>query len=335
VSNKFALAFLTLGCLSASAAEPALQRFAFTQPSMGTTFRVVLFAPDQAAATAAAQAAFDRIDQLDTMFTDYDDNSELMKLCAKAGGEPVKVSEELFDILSKCVEANQRTRGGFDCTVGPVVRLWRQARKDGVPPDAAALAKAKELVGTDKMVLNAKEHTVQLLKAGMKLDLGGIGKGYAVDQALNVLKKKGFPIALVAGGGDIGMNDPPPEKEGWTVEILPLDKTKTQPTRLLLKHAGVSTSGDEEQYLETKNGKRYSHIVDPKTGQALEGRSSVTVVAPNCTTSDGLSKVTVLGVQGAIEAIDEIPGAAVLFVIEEKDGIKEHASKAWKDVPKK
>ncbi len=316
------------------AAEPNLQRFAFNQPSMGTTYRVVLYAPDEAAATQAARAAFDRIDQLDAMMTDYNDSSELMQLCAKAGGPPVKVSGELFEILAKAVELNAKTRGAFDVTVGPVVRLWRAARKENRLPDPAEIAKARELVGCDKMVLNEKNRTVQLLKPGMKLDLGGIAKGYAVDKALETLKQKGIASALVVGGGDVGVSDAPPGKEGWTIDIQPLDKTtQPQPVQLLLKNAGVSTSGDAEQHLD-KGGKRYSHIIDPKTGQPLEGRSSVTVIAPNSTTSDGLAKIGALGIEGAIAVIDALPGCAAFISIEEKDGIKDRASKAWNDVPK-
>lgn len=329
---KIVLALTACVLFAASAAEPNLQRFAFNQPSMGTTYRVVLYAPDEAAATRAAQTAFDCIDRLDAMMTDYNESSELMQLCVKAGGPPVKVSDELFEILAKAVELNAKTRGAFDVTVGPVVRLWRVARKENRLPDPAEIAKARELVGCDNMVLNEKDRTVQLLKPGMKLDLGGIAKGYTVDKALDTLKQKGFASALVVGGGDVGVGDAPPGKEGWTIDIQPLDKTM-QPVQLLLKNAGVSTSGDAEQHLD-KGGKRYSHIIDPKTGQPIEGRSSVTIVAPNGTTSDGLSKIGALGVEGAIAVIDTLPGCAAFISIEEKDGVKDHASKAWKDVPK-
>lgn len=328
--------FSTIFALAMSGAavcgEGELQRFAYHQPCMGTTYRVVLYAPDEAAATAAAAAAFERVEQIDAMMTDYDESSELMQLCAKAGGPPVKVSAEIFEVLAKAKEVHGTTRGAFDVTVGPVVKLWRKARKVNALPDPAELAKAKELVGMDNVVLDEKERTVQLRKAGMKLDFGGIAKGYAVDQALAVLRKKGFPMALVVGGGDVGLGDAPPGKEGWTVDVRPLDKSIKEPTQLLLKNAGVSTSGDEEQHLD-KNGKRYSHILDPKTGKPIEGRSSVTIVAPNCTMSDALSKTGVLGAQAAVEVIDGLPRCAIYIAIE--DGtIHYFESKSWKGVPK-
>ena len=300
---------------------------------MGTIFRVVLFAKDEAEATTAARAAFDRIEALDAMMTDYDEKSELMQLCAKAGGPPVKVSPEIFEVLWRAAAFNAKTHGAFDVTVGPVVRLWRKARADNALPDPAELTKAKELVGMEKVILDDKTQTVKLALPGMKLDFGGIAKGYAVDQALLVLKKNGHPNALVVGGGDVGVGDPPPDKEGWSVDVKPLDPNLKEPVRLLLKNAGVSTSGDAEQHLD-KGGKRYSHIIDPKTGKPIEGRSSVTIVAPDCTTSDALAKTGILGVQGAVDAIDAIPGTAIFIAIEEPSGIQYHESKSWKDVPK-
>ncbi len=305
----FVIAFLSVVCACARSGEAELQRFAFHRPSMGTTYRVVLYAPNEAAATEAARAAFERVAQLDAMMSDYDDDSELMQLCAKAGGPPVKVSDEIFEVLKKAAEVNAQTRGAFDVTVGPVVKLWRKARKENVLPDPAELARAKELVGMDKVVLDEKARTVQLKKPGMKLDFGGIAKGYAVDQALALLRKMAIRTRWWSAAAMSAWNDARPGKEGWTVDVRPLDKTQKEPTRLLVKNAGVSTSGDEEQHLD-KDGKRYSHILDPKTGKPLEGRSSVTIVAPNCMTSDALAKTGVLGVHGAIEVIDATCRAA-------------------------
>ncbi len=326
---------MTLAALAitASAAESEFQRFAFNLPCMGTTFRVVLFAKNESDATRAARGAFDRIEQLDAMMTDYNENSELMRLCAGAGGSAVKVSDDIFNLLLRAATFNKNTCGAFDVTVGPVVHLWRKARAENKLPDPADLAKAKECVGMSNVILDEKERTVRLARPGMKLDLGGIAKGYAVDQALLLLKKKGFPNALVVGGGDVGVGDPPPGKAGWTIDVRPLDENQKEPLRLLLKNAGVSTSGDAEQHLD-KNGKRYSHIVDPKTGKAMEGRSSVTLVAPDCTTSDALAKSGILGVEAAVDVIDSLPGTAVFIAIEENGAIKYFESKSWKDVPK-
>jgi thiamine biosynthesis lipoprotein len=170
----------------------------------------------------------------------------------------------------------------------------------------------------------------------MLLDLGGIAKGYAADEAMQVLKQHGIRSALVAAGGDIVVSEPPPGSTGWTIGVAPLDSPEKPPTQLLLlRNAAVSTSGDAEQYVEI-NGKRYSHIVDPKTGVGLTGHSSVTIVAPNGTSSDSLATaVSVLGPEQGLEVIDATEGAAALILQATETGTRTFASKRWKDVPKK
>lgn len=288
---------------------------------MGTLFRIVLYAPDQATATQASKAAFDRITALDNTMSDYQAGSELMLLCQKAGGPPVEVSEDLFRALAAAQQIAQQSGGAFDVTVGPVVRLWRMARRSHRLPDPERLARALDLVGYEKLRLDPAARTVQLLQAHMLLDLGGIGKGYAADEALVVLRRFGIKSALVAGGGDIAAGDSPPEKPGWTVGVASLESAESPPQCYVVLHnAGISTSGDLEQHVLIA-GRRYSHVVDPKTGQALEGRRSVTVIAPNGTTSDGLATaVSVLGPQRGLELINSLPGTSVLMVVETEHG---------------
>lgn len=305
-----------------------VRRYAFAEAHMATTWRVVLYAPDEAAAKGAADAAFERIAKLDAMLSDFDDASELSRLSDSAGGGPVKVSAELFETLARSVDISRQTSGAFDVTVGPVVNIWKRAQRRKERPDPEDLARAQALVGIANMRLDAVARTVELKKKGMRLDLGGIAKGYAVDQALRVLKDRGIASALVAGGGDIGVSGPPPGEAGWKIDVQALDKGAPPAATVMLKNAGISTSGDFEQHLDS-GGKRYSHIVDPKTGKALEGRSSVTVVAPDTTSSDALAKVGVLGVVAGLAAIDKIEGCAALMVTEERDGIKLHESKDW------
>jgi thiamine biosynthesis lipoprotein len=309
--------FLTL-CgllLTAATSEPALSRYAFNEPLMGTQFQIILYAPDEATANQAAKVAFARAAELDGIMSDYKPTSELMRLCQKAGGDPVPVSTELFFILARAQEVSRRSGGAFDVTVGPVVRLWRRARKSKELPDPKELAQALELVGYDKVRLDEQQRTVQLTKPGMRLDLGGIAKGYAADEMLAVLKKHGITRALVAAGGDIAVSGPPPDTEGWKVGIGALENPGGKPSRhLLLKDAAVSTSGDAEQFVEI-NGKRYSHIVDPRTGIGLVGRMSVTVVARHGIDSDSLTKVVcVLGPEQGLKLIEDTPLASALVV---------------------
>jgi thiamine biosynthesis lipoprotein len=325
ILSLFALPLVVTGGLRA---EPAPARFTFDEPHMGTRFRIIAYAPDEATARKAARAAFARIAALDACMSDYRPTSELMRLCAKAGGGPVRVSEELFFVLSKAQEVSARSDGAFDVTVGPVVRLWRLSRRTQKLPEPEKLARARALVGYQNVRLDARRRTVQLLKPGMQLDLGGIAKGYSADEALRVLKEHGLGRALVAAGGDIAVSGPPPGAKGWDVAIAPLDKRDTPP-HLLLHDAGVSTSGDAEQYVEI-DGKRYSHIVDPRTGIGLVGRMSVTVVGPDGITADSLTKVvSVLGPERGFRIIEATPGVSARVVRRTDKGLEASASKGF------
>jgi thiamine biosynthesis lipoprotein len=325
--------FLAPLLLSLLAAEPKLTRYSYTAPHMGTTFKIILYAPDQATAGTASTAAFARVAELDGIMSDYKPASELMQLCTRAGGDPVKVSDDLWTVLERAQEVAKRSDGAFDVTVGPMVRLWRRARRTRQLPDANDLARAKALVGHDKVKLDPKGRTVQLTKQGMRLDLGGIAKGYAADQALLVLKKYGLSRALVAAGGDIAVGDAPADAEAWTVGISPVEDPESKPKKyLLLTNAAVSTSGDAEQYVEI-DGKRYSHIVDPKTGIGLVGRMTATVVAPNGLWSDPLTKVVaVLGPEKGFPIIEETKGVSGYFVRKTDRREEAFASKRFPEV---
>ena len=316
-------------------AHAGLNRFEFSQPHMGTVFRIVLHAETKKNATLAANAAFQRIADLDQIMSDYRENSELMLLCKKSGGEPIKVSKDLFEVLAQGLELSARSEGAFDITVGPLSQLWRRARRVQALPSADAIAHAKELVGYEKMRLDAAAQTVQLTKEGMRLDLGAIAKGDAADQALAVLKQFGIESALVAAGGDIAIGHAPPDAEGWLIGIAPLNNPDGPPTGYLMLHdQGVSTSGDSEQHLDLE-AQRYSHVIEPKSGQALTGRRSVTVVAPNCRASDSLgTAISVLGAEKGLALIDSTPGAAALYIEAVEQGEKSFESKRWKDVPR-
>jgi thiamine biosynthesis lipoprotein len=303
-------------------APPAtLTRFSFTEPHMGTRFKIIVYAETEPTARKAVQGAFGRIAALDAMMTDYRPDSELMQLCRKAGGPPVPVSKDLFFVLKTAQEVSQLSNGAFDVTVGPLVHLWRLARRSQQLPDAAELARARALVGYRNIRLDEKHRTVQLLKPGMKLDLGGIAKGYAADEALAVLKQAGLTRALVAAGGDIAVSGPPPDALGWKVGIAPLEDPDRASGRYLLLHdAAVSTSGDTEQYVEI-DGKRYSHIVDPKTGMGLLGRQSVTITARHGIYADSLTKVvSVLGWQKGLPLIETLDGATGYVVRQTAQG---------------
>jgi thiamine biosynthesis lipoprotein len=257
----------------------------------------------------------ERIAALDATLSDYQPESELMRLCERAGGPPVAVSADLFDVLERSVEMYRASGGTFDVTVGPVVRLWRRSRRDRKMPAPELLARARALVGSDRIRLDRAARTVRLETPGMKLDVGGIAKGYACGEAIAVLKAAGIESALVAGSGDIVVSGPPPGELGWKIGIGPLEAPGAEPRQFLrIKNAAVSTSGDAERYVEI-GGKRYSHIVDPRTGLGVVDRASVTVVAPDGATADSLDTAAyVLGPERGLELVEATPGAAALIV---------------------
>ena len=282
---------------------------------MGTWFSITLFAPDPGKAQEAFTAAFQRIAQLDQILSDYKADSELTRVCATAHAHPVAVSQELFTTLEASWRLSDETGGAFDITLGPVIRLWRKAREAKRIPDSVELAAAARLCGYRNLVLDPAHRTVFLKLAGMQLDLGAIAKGYAADEALSVLRARGIRSALVAASGDLAIGDAPPGKPGWRVGVDSVDTPGSNFTRVLVLHnIAVSTSGDTEQHLDAA-GRRYSHIVDPKTDFGLTSRISVTIVAAKGIDSDSLATaVSVLGPERGMNFVETKTHAAALIV---------------------
>jgi thiamine biosynthesis lipoprotein len=286
---------------------------------MGTLFKISLYAPDKASAESAAEAAFHRNAALDDIMSDYQADSELMKLCEQPVGVPKSISADLLDVLQRAQKFSELSNGAFDVSVGPYVRLWRFSRKRKALPEPAELAAARASVGWRHLRLGPRARAATLLVPNMRLDLGGIAKGYAADEALHLLKGHGIDRALVAASGDIAIGDPPPDQAGWKIAIAAMDTRTNETTRTVLLHnAGVSTSGDTEQFIEI-NGIRYSHIVDPNTGLGLTERRQVTIIARNATTSDALATaVSVLGPKRGLALVDSLPKTAT-FILTKTD----------------
>jgi thiamine biosynthesis lipoprotein len=297
---------------------------------MGTLFTITLYSTNQTAAQGAAETAFRRVAALEEIMSDYQADSELMRLCDQPAGTAVPISADLFDVLQRAQRFSELSHGAFDVTVGPYVRLWRFSRKRKTLPTPSEIAQARASVGWKNLHLDARTCTATLLLPNMRLDLGGIGKGYAADQALQLLKKRGINRAMVAASGDIAIGDPPADQNGWKVGIADIDANNYGITRtVLLRNAGVSTSGDTEQFVLI-NGIRYSHIVDPRTGVGLTNRIQVTVIAPNATTSDALAKpVSVIGIKPGLALVDSVPGASALILLKNEGEVRSFVSRRW------
>lgn len=328
--NTAAALLLTAAASLAQAETPALERFSQRQLHMGVEFEVVLYAPDRAAGDKGLAAAFERIAELDRILSDYDAESELSRLSASAPSqEPILLSRDLWTVLAHAQMVSEQSGGAFDVTAGPLTKLWRRARRQKEPPTDEQIARALAAVGYKQLELNAERHTAKLLKPEMRLDLGGIAKGYAADEALATIGKLGIERALVRASGDIAVSQPPPGEKGWKVGIAPLDPDQMPTQFVVLASQAISTSGDSRQHLVV-SGKRYSHIIDPRTGWGIEGRRSVTVIARRGIEADSLATaVSVLDPASGMRLIEATPNASALIVVEQDGGEQTHRSQRF------
>lgn len=257
-------------------------RYEFTHPQMGTLFRIVMYAPDSTYALKASQKAFLRLDTLNLILSDYREDSEINTLCRTSGtGEYVKVSDYLWKITRESIKAAQLTEGYFDITIGPMTQLWRRMKRQQQLPSDKLIDETRSKVGIENIIMNKQNQSIMLKKQGMRIDFGGIGKGYAEDEMMKILKKEGIRSAMIEAGGNIVVSAAPPKEKGWKVTINTKD--------YYLKNCGISTSGDMFQFVEIE-GKKYAHILDPKTGIGTTEAKQITVITKDGTSSEWLSK---------------------------------------------
>jgi len=258
--------------------------------SMGSTYSLVLYGQDRARLETASEEAFDEVRRLDRLLSNYRPESEWSQVNRFAAERPVKVSAELFQLLSACVEYSRQSDGAFDISVGPLMKVWGFYKGSGHLPNQAEVAAALEKVGYRNILLDASNKTVRFAKPGVELDPGGIGKGYAVDRMTDVLRRDGIESALVsASGSSIYALGAPPGEAGWKVRIRdPKDETKTV-TEVTLKNESMSTSGNYEKFF-LADGKLYSHIMDPRTGYPSTGTLSASVITPLTLDSEAWTK---------------------------------------------
>ncbi|HVX16089.1 MAG TPA: FAD:protein FMN transferase [Pirellulales bacterium] len=326
--GRFSVALLVaVTTPSFATAQTNLQRYAYERVLMGAPVKLVLYAAVAPSANLAADAAYERIAELDRVLSDYKPDSELSRLSDKAGsGQAVAVGPDLWAVLARAQKLAEQTDGAFDVTVGPYTRLWRRARRNKEFPPAERLAEARLAVGYKKLKLDPAGHTAQLLAPSMRLDLGGIATGYAVDEAMKVLKAHGIERALIDASGDILVSEPPPGEAGWKIGIAPLDPAGPPSRYLSLRNTSVTTSGDAFQHV-VLDGKRYSHIVDPATGLGLTDQSSVTVVAADCITADSVATAaSVLGPTEGLKLVESTSAAAAFFVRQSEGRVETFAS---------
>lgn len=298
---------------------------------MGVPWTITVYAQGEARGQTAITAAFAEIARLESVLSDYDPQSELSRLSQAAPtAAPVPVSADLWRVLREAVTWRDASAGAFDPTIGPLTTLWRQARRSGVMPRADKLVAARQAVGARTLELDEDRMTVMLRERAMRLDLGGIGMGYAIDRGMDVLAMHGITSAMIDASGDIAVSGPPPGAAAWTIEVdARVDEDGAGRETLTLVNAAVTTSGDAFQAVEI-DGVRYSHVVDPRTGLGVAGPAAVTVIAADCTTADAVATAaSVLGPEAGLAFVEAVPGAAARFVASSIDGRREIRSGRW------
>ncbi len=297
---------------------------------LGTFVVITAYAASNEQAHSAINAAFDEIRRVDSIFSIHRPDSELSRVNANAHREAVSISDELATVVLRALEVARDTEGAFDPTVGPIVQLWGFLWKEHRFPGSNELAVARARVGYRLVELDPREHTIRFLTNGVSLDLNAIAKGYAVDCAIEKLRSHGISNAMVRAGGDLRVIGLPPGETAWTVQLEDPGR-KGRRSLIKLRDQALSTSGSYENFF-IREGRRYSHLLDPRTGWPVEGIASCSVIGRTCTESDALS--TALFVLGPERALDEFgPKMPILFGIWKADGgVEERRSASFPPV---
>ena len=315
-----------------------LKLFKKASLSMGTVFEATIYAPDKYVAEKTFNDVFQEINRLDYLMSNYKKESVLSELNKNASAEPANCNKELASVIEQSLQYSDITDGAFDITIGPLMKKWGFFKKKGRIPGKEELESVLESVSYKNIIIEEKTikslaknpgtvKTVFFKNPDTRIDLGGIGKGYAVDRAVSVLKQNGISSALINFAGNIYTFGTPPGKESWVIGLQHPRESEGLLGTFEIKDKAVSTSGDYEKFF-TIEGKRYSHIIDPRTGNPVEGIVSVTIVTGNATRSDALSTgVFVLGLEKGMDLIEQLPDVEGIIVYEDTDsGLSTKAS---------
>ncbi len=284
----------------------------YHQVSMGTVIEITLLSEDEEAARKAALRAFQEIKRVEQLMSPWIGTSDVSHLNRFAGNDWVKVSPETFDVIQRSQKISGLSEGAFDITIAPLIQLWRKARERGVPPPSEEVKKVLGLVNFRNLLIRP-DGKVFLKRKGMAIDLGGIAKGYAVDKAFEILTSLGYKNLIVNAGGDLrtgGLKN----NEPWSIGIQnPRSAEKVMAT-ISVSDSAIATSGDYEKFF-FHQGKRYHHILNPKTGFPANGCQSVTILSKDGTTADGLATaVFVLGPEKGYALCQKIGGIECLII---------------------
>jgi FAD:protein FMN transferase len=311
------LCTLTVGCSERATTTVTSSNTPVTDVrlAMGSTLKLVVWTADEAAARIAIDEVYQEFERLENLMSVWREGSDVLRLNAAAGGDPVSLSPEVIEVLALARHYSELTGGKFDVTFGPLSGLWKFDHDlDGVIPDPAAIAARLPLIGWEDLVVDQAAGLAQLRRRGMSVHLGGIGKGYAVDRATAILRRHGFENFLIQAGGDLYVGGHP-EGRPWRLAIQdPRGPPETPFAVVELTNTTFSTSGDYERFF-MKEGQRYHHILDPDLGIPARASRSVTLLTPRAVEADALSKaVFILGPEAGLALIEQLPDVEGVIV---------------------
>lgn len=291
---------------------------------LGSPFEISVVANDSVQANFYTELAISEVKRIENLISDWIPTTQISLVNQNAGITPVKVDKEVFELVDRAMKISKLTDGAFDISYASMDKIWKFDGSMKSMPTAEIIKKSVEKVGYQNIILNEKDTTIFLKNQGMKLGLGGIGQGYIADKIKEVLKANGCIAGLVNVSGDINTWGKQPDGKDWTVGIVnPLNKNKVFAT-FPLNDSAVETSGSYEKYV-TFNGKRYSHIIDPRTGYPASGIVSVSVFAKQTELADALATgIFVLGIEVGLDLVNQLKGIGCI-IVDDKGAI--HASK--------
>ena len=300
------------------------QIFKKKQSLLGSPFEITVVAKDSVQGNLFSDLAITEVRRIENLISDWIPTSQISKVNHNAGISPIKVDKEVYDLVDRATKISKLTSGAFDISYASMDRIWKFDGSMKEMPTEEAIRKSVEKVGYQNIILNSKDTTIFLKNKGMKLGLGGIGQGYIADKIKALLQEKGCNSGLVNVSGDINTWGKQPNGNLWTVGIVnPMNKNKVFAT-FPLDDSAVETSGSYEKYV-TFNGKRYSHIIDPRTGYPATGIISVSVFAKQTELADALATgIFVMGVEVGLDLVNQLKGIGCI-IVDDKGGI--HVSK--------
>lgn len=289
--------------------------FKKNQKLMGNQFEITVVCTNEQLGEQVVNKAIEEIKRIENLLTTFSTKSITYEINENASIKPVKVTQEVFDLICRCQMISKITQGAFDITYGSIdKRFWNFDLQMTQLPNEVEAKKAVALINYNNIILNAEQNTVFLKNKGMRIGFGGIGKGYAAEKAKNILIENGITSGIVNAAGDLttwGMQE---NGKPWTIGIADPNKKETLFSSFQITNTSVATSGNYEKFVVI-NGKKYSHTINPKTGFPIEGIKSVSIIAENAEIADALATpVTILGVDVGLDFINQLPNIGCIII---------------------